>query len=431
MQDLVDPSPRNPRISRRIYGDGDLFALESERILGRAWCFLGHESELPEKGDYVTRELGREPVIVVRGDDGKIRAFLNSCRHRGMRVCRADRDRVRYFRCPYHGWAYTNQGELLRAFAEQLYEPDRLVRSELGLIPVAQLDTFHGMIFGTWDADAAPLSDFLGNMAWYLETLVGRTAEGSEVVGVPQVWQIETNWKFCVDNFTGDPYHLSTAHGSIAQLGLLPDDPMAGHEGHTINTGNGHQLLLKPSFDEASQYYGLPREVREQMARDEDPTRRELIKNTWFSVGTLFPNLSWMQINIQGDPETPPTSFLNFRQWQPISPTRTAVWSWLLMEKCAPDDFRKQSYETYVRTFGPAGIYEQDDAEIWEECTRVNQGRVAQEHSLHHGMGLHVAPDAAFPGPGVAYEGTFNEITQLAYYEEWLRWLSEPAPWVR
>jgi phenylpropionate dioxygenase-like ring-hydroxylating dioxygenase large terminal subunit len=429
LRELVDPDPEHPRISRRIYGDSEVLELERRRIFGRAWCFLGHESEIPEPGDYVARELAGEPVILIRGEDGVVRAFLNACRHRGMRVCRADRDRVRYMRCPYHGWTYNANGELAHAFAEQLYEPRRLVKSELGLIPVAQLDCFHGMVFATWDADAAPLRDFMGDMAWYMDTLVGRTQEGSEVVGVPQVWQIETNWKFSVDNFTGDPYHLSTAHGSIALLGLLPDDPMSGHDGHTINAGNGHQLLLKPSLDEATQYYALPQEVREEMARDPDETRRDLMQNSFFNVGTLFPNLSWMQTQIQSDPGTPATTFLNFRQWQPISPTRTAVWSWLFMDKCAPEDFRRQSYETYVRTFGPSGIYEQDDAEIWEECTRVNRGAVAQRHAMHHGMGLHVAPDRSFPGPGTAYEGTFSEITQLGYYQEWLTWMTSPAPW--
>jgi PAH dioxygenase large subunit len=429
LHELVDPDPEHPRISRRIYGDPEVLDLERRRIFGRAWCFLGHESEIPEPGDYVARELAGEPVILIRGEDGVVRAFLNSCRHRGMRVCRADRDRVRYMRCPYHGWTYNANGELVHAFAEQLYEPRRLVKSELGLIPVAQLDSFHGMVFATWDADAAPLRDFMGDMAWYMDTLVGRTREGCEVVGVPQVWQVETNWKFSVDNFTGDPYHLSTAHGSIALLGLLPDDPMAGHDGHTINAGNGHQLLLKPSLNEATQYYGLPQEVRAQMARDPDETRRDLMANTYFSVGTLFPNLSWLQTEIQSDPDTPPTTFLNFRQWQPVTATRTAIWSWLFMDRCAPEDFRKRSYDTYVRTFGPSGIYEQDDAEIWEECTRVNQGAIAQRHWLHHGMGLHVAPDASFPGRGTAYEGTFSEITQLGYYQEWLTWMTSSAPW--
>jgi phenylpropionate dioxygenase-like ring-hydroxylating dioxygenase large terminal subunit len=431
LQELANPDPRDPRISRRIYSDPEVFELETERLLARAWCFLGHESEVPEPGAYVARELGREHVILIRGEDGVVRAFLNSCRHRGMRICRADRDRVRYMRCPYHGWTYNSNGELVRAFAEELYEPSRMVKSELGLIPVAQVDSFHGMIFGTWAADAAPLRDFLGDMGWYLETLVGRSAEGMEVVGTPQVWQIETNWKFSVDNFTGDPYHLATAHGSIAQLGLMPDDPMVGHAGHTINAGNGHQLLIKPNINEETRYYALPQPIRDNMARDPDKVRSELMRNSWFNVGTVFPNLSYLQTDVQADPETPSTPFLNFRLWQPVSLTQTAVWSWLLMEKDAPEEFRERSYATYIRTFGPAGIYEQDDAEIWEECTRVNRGRVAQRHSLYHGMGLHLAPDPEFPGPGRAYDGTYNEITQLAYYDEWLKWLTASAPWSR
>src|SRR5689334_17063199 len=112
LRELVDPDPEHPRISRRIYGDAEVLELERRRIFGRAWCFLGHESEIPEPGDYVARELAGEPVILIRGEDGVVRAFLNACRHRGMRVCRADRDRVRYMRCPYHGWTYNANGEL-------------------------------------------------------------------------------------------------------------------------------------------------------------------------------------------------------------------------------------------------------------------------------------------------------------------------------
>src|SRR4051812_2484673 len=192
VQELVHPDPAQPSISRRIYGDPEIFQLERDRIFARTWCFIGHESEIAEPGDYVTRELAGEPIVLIRGEDGVVRAFLNSCRHRGMRVCRADRDRVRFLRCPYHGWAYNANGELVRAFAEELYEAERLNKSELGLTPVGQVDSFHGMVFATWDPHAAPLEEFLGDMAWYFETLVGRSAAGMEVVGVPQIWTMET-----------------------------------------------------------------------------------------------------------------------------------------------------------------------------------------------------------------------------------------------
>ncbi|MGY8996812.1 MAG: aromatic ring-hydroxylating oxygenase subunit alpha, partial [Alphaproteobacteria bacterium] len=73
-------------VSRKIFFDPEVYQLELERIFARSWLFLGHESQIPEPGDYMTAYMGEDPVIIVRGDDGKIRGFLNSCRHRGMKV---------------------------------------------------------------------------------------------------------------------------------------------------------------------------------------------------------------------------------------------------------------------------------------------------------------------------------------------------------
>jgi hypothetical protein len=95
---LVDDA--GGRISRRIYADPEIHALEQERIFRRAWGFLAHESEVPNPGDYIERALAGEPVIIIRGNDGKVRALLNSCRHRGMRVVRADRGNASFLRSP-------------------------------------------------------------------------------------------------------------------------------------------------------------------------------------------------------------------------------------------------------------------------------------------------------------------------------------------
>jgi len=96
--------PEEGLISRRIFADPEIYELELERIFGHAWFFIGHESEIPEAGDLVARQCGVDPVILVRDAAGKVRAFLNSCRHRGMRLCRTDRDHATTLRCPYHGW---------------------------------------------------------------------------------------------------------------------------------------------------------------------------------------------------------------------------------------------------------------------------------------------------------------------------------------
>src|SRR5688572_28088728 len=96
-------SAERHEVSRRVYADPELYEMEQDRLFRRTWLFLAHESELPNAGDYVARDLAGEPVVLIRGDDRRIRGFLNSCRHRGMRLCRADHGHVSIVRCPYYG----------------------------------------------------------------------------------------------------------------------------------------------------------------------------------------------------------------------------------------------------------------------------------------------------------------------------------------
>ena len=90
-------------IDRRIFADLEIYDLELERIFARCWLFVGHESQLPNPGDFITTYMGEDPIIVNRDGDGKLGAFINMCRHRGNRVCRADRGNATYFTCSYHG----------------------------------------------------------------------------------------------------------------------------------------------------------------------------------------------------------------------------------------------------------------------------------------------------------------------------------------
>jgi PAH dioxygenase large subunit len=430
LQELV--SEDKAQISRRVYVDLELYELEQERLFRRAWLFLAHESEMPNKGDYVTRTLAGEPVVLVRGDDGVVRGFLNSCRHRGMKICRADHGHLSLFRCPYHGWTYSRTGALRGVFAKELYEDSHLRKEELGLVPITRLDSYKGLIFGSWNPDISDLPDYLGKMKFYLDLFLGRTDGGTEVVGAPQVWDVQTNWKFPTDNFTGDNFHLYSTHGSVVQLGLIPPDPMALSYGYLIRAEGGHVLHVVPGPpDPAFEFFGLPKQLVPQLERNLTAEQLSIARKYTYSVGTVFPNLSYMQVMIQGDAGMPPTPFLSFRLWEPTGPTTTRIWSYLFIDKEAPPEYRKASYETYVRTFGPSGIFEQDDCENWEQCTRVNRGPIAQRYLLHHGMGFHLKPDPEFPGPGEAWPGSYGERTQLAFYGEWQRWLMQSKPWVR
>ncbi|WP_459548610.1 aromatic ring-hydroxylating oxygenase subunit alpha [Nocardia sp. X0981] len=425
LTDLVDE--KEGHVSRRIYGDAEIFELEQERIFRRTWNFLAHESEFARPGDTITRTLAGEPIVLVMGDDRQIRAFLNSCRHRGMRVCRADRDNLKFMRCVYHGWAYNRDGSLAGVFAEQLYDAKRLRKEELGLIPVTQVDSYAGFIFGTWNPEAPTLADYLGNMRFYFDLIANRSAEGSEVIGVPHVWEAATNWKFATDNFTGDNFHLYTAHGSMVELGLLPPDPMALSGGHLITAEGGHVLHVVPGPPEFN-YLGMPREMVPEFKQHLSIPQQQVMENISFSVGTVFPNFSYLHVLVAKAEGALPCPFLSFRFWEPIAHNRTRIHSYLVVDKSAPEQFKRETAEAYVRTFGPSGTFEQDDTENWEDCTLVNSGKIAQRYNLHHGMGLDLQPDPTFPGPGQAYPGSYGERTQLAFYGEWLRWLTEHDP---
>src|SRR4030088_1627881 len=142
MKQLVDAD--KGVISRRIFIEPEIYEEEQERIFARCWLFLCHESQIPEPGDFLTTYMGEDPVLVVRDSAGRARAFLNVCRHRGNRLCRADSGNGPTFTCAYHGWTYRNDGRLVGVpYLKEFYR-NELDRESWSLVPVAQLESHKG-----------------------------------------------------------------------------------------------------------------------------------------------------------------------------------------------------------------------------------------------------------------------------------------------
>src|SRR5579862_6985533 len=206
--DLVDSE--QGLMSARVFSDEAVYQREIERIFPRTWLYLGHESEIPNAGDFVTRSMGADSVIVCRGDDGQVRVLLNVCRHRGRKLCVEDSGNVKRLSCPYHGWTYSRAGDLVAVPFPDGYEGFK--KEAWGLRRAPKVDAYRALIFASWDQAAEPLADFLGPMTWILDLLFARS-EAVEVLGPPMRWTMDTNWKLPAANFGGDGHHVTITHG--------------------------------------------------------------------------------------------------------------------------------------------------------------------------------------------------------------------------
>ena len=182
---------------------------EIERIFARSWNYLGHVSQLAAAGAYLTTTIAGIPLIVVKGQDLEIRAFFNSCRHRGTKLLTGD-GHAKLIRCPYHAWAYDLAGNLV---ATPLVEDDMTDRrAELGLHP-ARLDVLDGFMFVAFDANLPPVAKAMGSLSaeW----------SGYDTANLVSVrrksWEVKANWKLWYENYN-DSLHVPFVHpGTLAR----------------------------------------------------------------------------------------------------------------------------------------------------------------------------------------------------------------------
>lgn len=395
--DLVDPD--RGLVSRRVFSDPGVYELELERIFARCWQFLGHESQIPRAGDFVSAYLGEDPVLVVRQDDGSIAGFLNVCRHRGMRICKLDSGNASGFSCSYHGWSYDRCGKLVDVPFAQMYERAPLDQ-DWGAVPVAQVASYKGLIFGTFDPEAPTLEQYLGDMRYYLDVLVDRREGGTEVVGGANKWIIDCNWKYGAENFVQDGHHAFISHAS-AMMAMQPEDGdlVDFPEGFTVAPGNGHGLVAftEPVLDLVSSDPALL-DYHRQTLRPESAQRLGAERDSIHNVAafTIFPNFSFL------------TGFQTIRVWLPRGPHHMQVWSWTLVDKAAPQEIKDAQLRLVRTTFSPSGLLEQDDGENWSMCQDSLRGYVSRNLDANMRMGLGLPLDAAAPGPGRTMQG-WNE----------------------
>ncbi len=437
IEDVLDVTTRE--VELRVLSDPDIYQLELQRLFAKAWVAVAHESEVREPGDFVTRYIGDDPVIVTRDRTGELQILLNVCSHRGQQVCWAEMGSSKSFRCPFHGWTYDGSGALFGVPLEKEMYEGGLDKEELALV-TARVATCGGWVFGTWDAEAPSLEDYLGDFKWYLDALFSRTDGGLEVVGPPQRQHVLANWKMAAEGLSGDAYHQLTLHKSLAEIGVYGSeaDPRAwgmygvnvSELGHGLRIGRTEELFEEVSGAEADEALttklGLTPELLEQVKRNLSPEQLDLLAVTGTSVGNVFPNLAWVSTGFpSGDGGVSP--IIMWRLFQPRSAETIDVLTWALVERDAPDDVKELARRLTILVFGGSGLIEQDDAESWEHIQRNTHGVIARERTLKYQAltGEHRAE--GWHGGGFVQDGFARDDNQWLFWARWYEFVTGKA----
>jgi choline monooxygenase len=210
-------NPANPlekawTIPAPWYFDERLAQLERESVFAANWQVAGHLDQVKEPGQFFTMDVNNEPLVVVRGDDGKLRAFYNVCRHHAAAVVPETQGCAKNFRCPYHGWTYGNDGTLKGMVEfEGVCNFDR---ADNGLVPV-RVDTWENFVFVNLDGRAAALSEFLGKVPELVAPLkITETLKYFD----RRIYTLSCNWKVYVDNYLDGGYHVPHAHKGLSSV---------------------------------------------------------------------------------------------------------------------------------------------------------------------------------------------------------------------
>ncbi|HEY4040460.1 MAG TPA: aromatic ring-hydroxylating dioxygenase subunit alpha [Rhodopila sp.] len=391
--DAVRALVRDAEVHRDVYTCRDIFTLEMERLFANTWVYVGHDSQVPNAGDYFTTTIGLQPVLMVRHDDGVVHVLYNRCPHRGTQIANETCGNTgRFFRCPYHAWSFRTDGSLAAVPLPGGYENTGLADSQAarGMTPVRHTHNYRGFVFAKLTERGPSFEDYFGKSLSSIDNMVDRSPAGRlEVAGGVLRYMHNCNWKMLVENQT-DTCHPMVAHmssaGTAVEVWKRAGEPMpkpmaveifapfiSSYEFfekmgiRTWENGHGHTGV---SHSIHSDYSAVPGYF-EQMVAAYGTQRAKAILDENRHNTVYFPNLM-----IKG-----PIQLI--RLFKPLAADKTLVESWTFRLVGAPDLLLERTLVYNRLINAPTSVVGHDDVEMYE---RAQQGLLADANpwvSLH------------------------------------------------
>lgn len=410
------------RVHRDAYIDAELYALERERLFARAWIYVGHTSQVPGAGDYITVQHAGHPLIVVRDGSGAINVLLNRCAHKGAQIAVAARGNVgRALRCPYHAWSYRLDGSPLALPVPAGYDNTRMRTSETGQ-GLRRIDSaiHRGFIFARIATQGEPFNRACASVLHCLDALADRSPEGElEVAGEPLRNVIRCNWKIYLENIN-DTLHANVTHESAALAtekvwSAMPAgtprpaaieqlQPFASGTDFMAQMGgqvfaNGHSILGN-NLSIHSAYSGFPDyEAAMERAYGAERARRIL---SWIPQNViLYPSIAF-----KAAPQT-------LRVIRPLAVDRTLIEAWAFRPKGAPQALLERTLAYNRMVFSPMSMVAHDDVHVFDTIQRALRSAGNEWVSLHREFNRDEA--GRF---GEALTGT-NELLMRNQFRAW------------
>ncbi|AJE87283.1 p-cumate dioxygenase large subunit [Streptomyces albus] len=394
------------QVNREVFTSREVFEKERESLFRSAWLYVGHDSEIPKRNDFRTREVGGRSVIFNRDRHGQVRVLLNTCLHRGASVCRHPVGNAKIFTCFYHGWAYRNSGELVNVPAGEDYAtaPAEVYQG----LRSPRVESYRGFWFTNFSEDAPDLRTWLGTSTYLLDLAVDQSEDGIEVLPGTHKYTFNANWKLLVENSI-DGYHAKSVHHTyfemMLELGQTP--PMLGDSdtngvppaGLGTEFGNGHATLMYPGN-------GLPL-ATENVTRDLARLRGRAVERFGESYATavfnlarntiFFPNFVLIDLNFG----------MILRTITPLGPDRTEVASWQIAPRGLDQEVLRYRIDNALTFWGPAGLATPDDVEALEQAQKGFSTR-------------HEVPWSDISkGMGKARPAANDELQMRAWWRQW------------